>query len=144
MRFNVPQFIEIEDKIFGPLTWKQFLYVGGGFGMATVLLMVAPLWIFVLFGLPMGILAGLLAFYKVNNRPFSDFLEALYNYALNKKEFFWVRQEEVVYGTRDRSQMSTEENNSTIKKAGDLRSLTRQLELESLQKDEGGTDIITK
>ena len=144
MRFNVPQFIEIEDKIFGPLTWKQFLYVGGGFGMATVLLMVAPLWIFVLFGLPMGILAGLLAFYKVNNRPFSDFLEALYNYALNKKEFFWVRQEEIVYGTRDRSQMNNNEDVSTFVKTGDLRSLTRQLELESLQKDEGGTDIITK
>ena len=144
MRFNVPQFIEIEDKIFGPLTWKQFHYVGAGFGIATVLLMVAPLRIFVLFGLPMGILAGLLAFYKVNNRPFSDFLEALYNYALNKKEFFWKRQEEIIYGTRDRSQMSVEENNNTIKKAGDLRSLTRQLELESLQKDESGTDIITK
>jgi len=28
MQFQVPQFIEIEDKIFGPLTLKQFLYFG--------------------------------------------------------------------------------------------------------------------
>ncbi|MFM2424198.1 MAG: hypothetical protein RLZZ70_589, partial [Candidatus Parcubacteria bacterium] len=37
MQFEVPQFIEIEDKIFGPLTWKQFLYVGGGLSMTAVL-----------------------------------------------------------------------------------------------------------
>src|SRR3989338_737591 len=27
MQFQVPQFIEVEDKIFGPLTLKQFFYV---------------------------------------------------------------------------------------------------------------------
>jgi hypothetical protein len=26
MEYQVPQFIEVEDKIFGPLTWKQFIY----------------------------------------------------------------------------------------------------------------------
>ena len=28
----MPQFIEIEDKIIGPFTWKQFLYLAGGVG----------------------------------------------------------------------------------------------------------------
>ncbi|NCT02072.1 PrgI family protein, partial [Candidatus Parcubacteria bacterium] len=37
MRFEVPQFIEVEDKIFGPLTWRQFLYLSGGLGMAVVI-----------------------------------------------------------------------------------------------------------
>jgi len=32
MRFEVPQFIEVEDKIFGPFTWKQFIYLMGGEG----------------------------------------------------------------------------------------------------------------
>ena len=32
MRFQVPQFIEIESKIFGPLTFKQFIYLAGGGG----------------------------------------------------------------------------------------------------------------
>ena len=27
MQYQVPQFIEVEDKIFGPLTFKQFLYI---------------------------------------------------------------------------------------------------------------------
>ena len=37
MRFEVPQFIEIEDKIFGPFTWKQFVYLAGGVGLAAVI-----------------------------------------------------------------------------------------------------------
>ena len=37
MRFQVPQFIEIEDKIFGPLTIKQFIYIAGGAGLCFIL-----------------------------------------------------------------------------------------------------------
>ena len=42
MRFEVPQFIEIEDKIFGPFTWKQFVYLGGGIGLAAVIFFTMP------------------------------------------------------------------------------------------------------
>ena len=71
MRFEVPQFIEIEDKIFGPLTWRQFLYLGGGVGMSVVMFFTLPFLAFVIFGLPLAILSGALAFYPINNRPFS-------------------------------------------------------------------------
>jgi hypothetical protein len=36
-QFHVPQFIEVEDKIFGPLTLKQFLYVIGGAGIVFIM-----------------------------------------------------------------------------------------------------------
>ena len=42
MRFQVPQFIEVEDKIFGPLTFKQFVYVTGGVGLAVILFLFLP------------------------------------------------------------------------------------------------------
>ena len=32
MQFRVPQFIDIEDKILGPLTWKQAAYCFGAIG----------------------------------------------------------------------------------------------------------------
>ncbi|TSC61742.1 MAG: SsrA-binding protein, partial [Parcubacteria group bacterium Athens0416_74] len=32
MQFQVPQFIEVEDKIVGPLTFKQFVFIAGGLG----------------------------------------------------------------------------------------------------------------
>ena len=37
MQFNVPQFIDIEDKIIGPLTLKQFLFLVAGAGLLFVL-----------------------------------------------------------------------------------------------------------
>ena len=38
MQFQVPQFIEIEDKIIGPFTVKQFIYLVGGAGMDFIIL----------------------------------------------------------------------------------------------------------
>ena len=45
MRFQVPQFIEVEDKIFGPLTLKQFIYLAGAGGLVFVLWRVLPLFV---------------------------------------------------------------------------------------------------
>jgi PrgI family protein len=70
MQFPVPQFTEVEDKIIGPLTIKQFgiIFAAGivvflGFS-ATKSILVA-VFLFVLFGLP----ALGLAFVQINGRP---------------------------------------------------------------------------
>ena len=94
MRFEVPQFIEIEDKVVGPLTWKQFIYLAGGLGMLLILFF-APISkiFFVFFGLPVAGLAAFLAFHKINNRPFSVFLESFVNYTTRKKLYLWKRDQ---------------------------------------------------
>jgi len=98
MRFEVPQFIEIEDKIFGPFTWKQFVYLLGGGGIAVVLFITTPFIIFILLGLPIGGLAVLLAFYPVNNRPFSIYLESMLRFMSGTKLFLWRKQSSAIYG----------------------------------------------
>jgi len=45
MQYQVPQFIEIEDKIFGPLTLKQFLYLAGGGGLCLLFFTLLPLYL---------------------------------------------------------------------------------------------------
>ena len=45
MEYQVPQFIEVEDKIFGPFTLKQFIYVAGGVGLCAILVLYFPLWL---------------------------------------------------------------------------------------------------
>ena len=137
MRFTVPQFIEIEDKIFGPLTWKQFLYVGGGVGLAVVLLLTTSFIVFLIVGLPLAVLAGALAFYPINNRPFSVFLENAFNYFLKQSDYFWRREQEVIYDGK-----KTEPDSANTKKVeeaaegNNIANLARRLELEALQKDE--------
>ncbi len=92
MRFEVPQFIEIEDKIVGPLTWRQFVYVAGGVGIITILYLNTSFLIAIILGVPVGALSAALAFHKVNNRPFSFFLEALISFTAKKKLYLWKKE----------------------------------------------------
>lgn len=138
MRFEVPQFIEIEDKIFGPLTWRQFLYLGGGIGMGVVLLLTTNFLVFLIVGLPLALLAGALAFYPVNNRPFSFFLEAIVNYVKGTKLYIWRQKQEVVYKQNFAPKSVEETAVAPLQKEPGVRQipLARRLELEALQKPE--------
>ncbi|MDO8492884.1 MAG: PrgI family protein [bacterium] len=92
MQFQVPQFIEVEDKIFGPLTLRQFLYLGGGVGISVVLYFLIPIkFLAILLAIPFVALALALAFYKINNKPFVFTLEAAFSYALKNKLYIWKK-----------------------------------------------------
>lgn len=136
MRFEVPQFIEIEDKIIGPFTWKQFVYLAGGVGVAVVFFITFPLIIFVLFGLPLAILAALLAFYPVNNRPFSVFLESIVNYYQHTRLYYWRKRADVVYRDRviEEAHVQAPVSNPSVPTSQrGINSLSRKLELQALQ-----------
>ena len=60
-QYQVPQFIEIEDKIFGPLTLKQFIYLAGGGGLCLVFFTLLPMWLVILLGIPVMAFSGALA-----------------------------------------------------------------------------------
>ncbi len=93
MRFEVPQFIEIEDKIVGPLTWKQFVYLAGATGLIVALfLSELNFLLFILISLPIGGLAGALAFHRINNRPFSIFLESVVRFFTHTRLYLWRRE----------------------------------------------------
>ena len=92
MRFQVPQFIEIEDKIFGPFTFKQFIYLLGGAGGAYVISKVLPLIIAIPLIIIVVLLAAALTFYKVNGRDFSEVLQSSMNYFFRSKLFIWKQR----------------------------------------------------
>lgn len=92
MQFNTPQFIEVEDKIIGPLTLKQFLYIGGGLGLLFVLWFFLNLSAFILVAIPIGLFCGVLAFYKVNGRPFISFLGSLVKYLSKPRLYLWRKK----------------------------------------------------
>ena len=89
MRFQTPQFIEIEDKIFGPFTLKQFIYLAGSAGLAFLLYRILPFFIALFLILPIIGLGLALTFYKPNNKPFVTLLESIFRYTLGKKLYIW-------------------------------------------------------
>lgn len=93
MRFQVPQYIEVEDKIFGPLTFKQFVYIAGGAGICLVLFTFLPKFFAFLLSAPVVALSLALAFYKVNDKPFIHMVEAFFNYFTTTKLYVWKKEE---------------------------------------------------
>ena len=134
MRFEVPQFIEIEDKIFGPFTWKQFVYLCGGFGIAAITFITSKI-LFVLVGLPAAGLAAALAFYPVNNRPFSVFLESAMSFYGSGKIYHWRKRKQNVYQGALTANTPTKIPTPSRGNGG-INSLARKLELNALQKKE--------
>lgn len=91
MRFQVPQFIEVEDKIIGPFTIKQFIYIAGGAGLSFLIFKALPLFIAVFFIAPVVALSLALAFYKINGQSFISVLESFLKYTLQKKLYIWKK-----------------------------------------------------
>lgn len=91
MRFLVPQFIEVEDKLFGPLSFKQFVYMVGSLGFAGAMFALYGVFMAVLLGGPVVALGLALAFYRINDRPFIYVLQATVNYFIRRKLYLWKK-----------------------------------------------------
>lgn len=105
-QFVVPQFIDVEDKIFGPITVRQFLIM-----LATGLLIfisykLADFTLFIIITLFLGSLAIMFAFVRVNGQNFHyvilNIIQTLRNPALriwrkdySDKELDYLRKEEI-------------------------------------------------
>jgi hypothetical protein len=90
MQHKVPQFIEVEDKIFGPFTLKQFSYLAGGFGLGIILWRLFADSSFLLFILaPVIGFTLALTFLKPNGKPFIVTLQNFVFYAIRPKKYFW-------------------------------------------------------
>ena len=73
-QFVVPQFIDIEDKIIGPITTRQFIItlVTGFFIFLSYRF--SDFSLFVVLTIVWSLIGGSLAFVRVNGRPFHFFL----------------------------------------------------------------------
>ncbi len=93
MKFQVPQFVEVEDKIFWKLTLKQFIYLVGGGGLSLVFYLWLPLWLGILFIAPVVGFSLALAFYRYNDRPFIFMIESAVKYLFNSKLYIWKKED---------------------------------------------------
>ena len=92
-QFQVPQFIEVEDKIFGPLTLKQFLYIVGAGAIVFLLYAFLPLFFVFLLGAPIVAFFAALAFLKVNGLPFIRVVENALGHFTGTRLYIWKKVE---------------------------------------------------
>lgn len=72
--FTVPQFIDVESKIIGALTVRQFIISLSGLIVIGICYKLLEFWTFVVVGLFVFAVTGAFAFAKINGRPFHFFL----------------------------------------------------------------------
>jgi hypothetical protein len=102
-QFVVPQFIDVEDKIFGPITTRQFLILLVTAGFLFVAFKLFDLALFALVTAVLGGGALILAFAKINGQSFHYFLLNIGQTAKKPGLRIWSKE------------LSTEELNYLIK-----------------------------
>lgn len=118
MRFEVPQFIDVEDKLLGPFSFKQFLYLAGGAGICYTIIHFLPIYIGIPLALPVAGFALALVFYKPNNRPFMKMVESVINYFLKARFYLWQQKQQTkktIQPTEKMPEQTDTKNQGSIK-----------------------------
>lgn len=110
MQFKVPQFIDIEDKLFGNLTLRQFIYLAGGGALGYLAFRFLPGILGLVFGIASALFGVALAFYKMNDKPLIFMLEAMFKYITKPRLYLWKKKEVVQTDI-----LKTLENRGTLK-----------------------------
>lgn len=109
-QYQVPQFVDVEDKIFGPLDTKQFMM------FIVAFLVIGALWVSplppqatIILAIPILIFTILLAFYKINGRSFTWYMYSIAHFFFTGKQFIWERRWEAETITLKKEALAKEE-----------------------------------
>jgi hypothetical protein len=94
MQFQVPQFIETEDKIVGPFTLRQFMYIGAGGLISAILYFMVQPWLWFLLTIIVIGAAMAVAFIKVEGRSLFDVLLSAFGFYWKPQTYIWKSEEE--------------------------------------------------
>ena len=131
MRFTVPQFIEREAKIIGPLTFKQFLYIGTA-GLACFIVYFSFSFdIFLISCFLLGGIASAFAFLEIDGIPLSKVLWNFFKYSLSPKVYLWKKGELGGMGIQEKINMEgdqTKEVDLSVGGKSSLKNIKTKLE----------------
>jgi len=94
MRFSVPQFIEHEAKIVGPLTFRQFAFVGTAGAIGLILYASTPFPVFLVVTIIVGGTAAALAFLKIGGTSLPSLMGNFLKFGSEPKIYIWERKEQ--------------------------------------------------
>lgn len=144
MLINVPQHIDVEDKIVGPLTAKQLGWI---VALGVILLVswnMLPKALFFIAGIPLTIVFVALAFYKPYGQPLGSFVIFGIMYFFRPKVYFWKRTPQKDSELPQKKVVSAQQ---PVQKSIDqetVRNLAQLLDSDGMHYNEGIEDILKK
>ena len=135
MRFTVPQFIEHEAKIVGPLTFRQFSFIGVAAAICFVLYYTLPFSVFLAACFILGGGAAALAFLKIGGRSLSTVFGNFLKFSVSTRIFIWKKGETpiMVFKKVEVKKEEEAEDELPLKIAGksQLKKLKTQIEIKT-------------
>lgn len=89
MQYAVPQFVEVEDRVVGPLTLRQFGFLMGG---GVIILILSGFFrgvALIAAGVVVMAIAAPLAFLKINGRPLPSVIGSAFQFATKPQKRLW-------------------------------------------------------
>ncbi len=91
-QYPIPQFIEAEGKIVSFLTFRQFFILVGGGIICIAFYYTLPLFIFVILSILVAILAGIIAFLKIDDASVIKILFTFLKFTNESKNYIWKKK----------------------------------------------------
>ena len=108
-RFVAPQFIDVEDKIIGPITTRQFILMIIGGVIIFLAYKIFDTMTFILIALVVAGLVVLFGFVKINGRRFNEYVASMIESLRRPRVRVWYKQinlnEIAVEGKKDNNEI---------------------------------------
>ncbi len=148
MLFGVPQYIDVEDKIAGPLTARQFLWMLGLGALLIVMWNIFDRVAFYVIAVPVCMVFAAFAFYRPHGVPLIAFIGYGLTFLLQPKVYVWRRPQENFYSKRRARQKETFKERfykeSSSVSPNDFAALADVLDSEGLHKNERAMKILSR
>lgn len=115
-QFTVPQFIDVEDKIIGPITTRQFVIMLLGFIIMAIFYAIFDFSLFATASLLVFAITGTFSFAKINGRPFHFFVLNVIQTLKRPRLRVWINVNDVDFDTGDKQEKDSFDQNIEIKK----------------------------
>jgi len=136
-QYKIPQNVQREDRIIGPLTLKQLitLMIGGGITYA-IYISLANHYFIEVWIVPVaitGILTLLFTFITIHNMPFSQFITYFIKYHLTPKKMVWIQgsDQPIVYSVFKEEKKVKKEIKETKEKRKSIKELSKILDTQT-------------
>ncbi|HOW12851.1 MAG TPA: PrgI family protein [Candidatus Pacearchaeota archaeon] len=119
MEHTVPQFIEREPPIVGPMTFKQFIFIGVAGAFCIFIYFFIPLTYFIIIAVIVMGFAIALAFVKIQKIPLPTYLKNFFLFLFKPKIYLWKKETTPTVIYKKESELKTqniEENKGYLNK----------------------------
>ncbi len=134
MQFKVPKYLERDPVIIGPLSFKKFIYFAIAGAIAFYIYFALPdqFFLFLISATVLMIIAGMLAFGKIEGVPLPDIIIQSLSFLFTSKLYLWKRKKtfrkiEIIKKKEERKEKGT--SPLQISPKASIRDLSSKIEM---------------